>query len=143
MASVKALSMLQVQNCVCGFVYNDTTYEFSDFDVLNFTYNTRNRLTRGANGANKKGISYKEGVKTADALSITIMDCEVETYDLLLKLYEKEERILFFITDKETGKRMTMGDAIITDKPRQTTVGEGEESLTFTLNLESFNVGGI
>jgi|AntAceMinimDraft_17_1070374.scaffolds.fasta_scaffold17146_4 hypothetical protein len=132
--------LFQISEGDAGFSYNGANYTFSDVDTLEYIYNKKNRLTRGASGQNKVGITYKEGLKTPDTLEIRVVDCSVAIYKLLLTIFNKGGRISAWFIDRSTGEGMTFKAAAIRDKPRQTSIGEGEDTIGFTLGVESFDV---
>lgn len=132
--------IFQISNGDAGFTYNDVNYTFSDADNINYTYARKNHLTRGANGQNKVGISYKEGLKTPDVAECKIPDCSVAIYKLLLDIFNNSGRINFWFIDRATGEGFTFKNAIIRDKPRQTEISETEDSIGFMLAVESFDV---
>ena len=134
------MKAFQISNGTIGFTYKDKNYTIADSDTVSYTYSRKNHLTRGANGNNKVGISYKEGMKTPDAAEAKIVDCSVAIYNLLLKIFNDEERINFWFKDNKTGEGFTYKNSIVRDKPRQTSIGEAEDSIGFMLAVESFNV---
>lgn len=132
--------MFQIWNCDGGFTYGGVNYDFRDLDSVAYTYNLKKHLIRGANAKNKKGIISQEGGKTAEVAEYTVVDCTKEIYKLLLKIYEKNERIDAFFIDRATGEYIIYKDALIRDKPRQTNVAEDDTSHSFVFAVESFNV---
>ena len=46
---------------------------------------------------------------------------------------------MWFI-DRKTGEGITYKNSIITDRPSQTSIGEGEDTIGFMLAVESFDV---
>ena len=132
--------MFQIWNCDGGFTYNGVNYSFRDLDSVAYTYNLKKHLIRGANAQNKVGIISHEGGKTADVAEYTVVDCSKAIYELLLKIYEKDERIDAFFIDRATGEYIIYKDALIRDKPRQAEVTEEDTSHSFVFAVESFNV---
>lgn len=132
--------MFQIWNCEGGFTYNGQNYKFKDLDSVAYTYNRKNHLLRGANATNKKGIISQEGGKTPDTAEYTVVDCSKAIYSLLLQLYTNRTRIDAFFIDRNTGEYIIYKDAIIRDKPRQTSVAEDDTSHSFMFAVESFNV---
>lgn len=130
----------QIWKCSGGFSYNGQNYEFSDIDSVVYTYNQKNHLVRGANAKNKVGIVSREGLKTPDVAEYTVLDCSKDVYLLLLDLFEKEERVDAFFIDDETGEYFIFKNAIIRDKPRQTSIGEEDTTTSFMFAVESFDV---
>ena len=98
------MKAFQISNGTIGFTYKDKNYTIADSDTVSYTYSRKNHLTRGANGNNKVGISYKEGMKTPDAAEAKIVDCSVAIYNLLLKIFNDEERINFWFKDNKLAK---------------------------------------
>lgn len=132
--------MFQIWNCEGGFTYNGINYKFKDLDSVAYTYNLKNHLIRGANATNKMGILSQEGGKTPDVAEYTVVDCSKEIYSLLNRLFTLRKRIDAFFIDRNTGEYIIFKDAVIRDKPRQTTIGEDDTSHSFMFAVESFNV---
>jgi hypothetical protein len=132
--------IFQISNGDCGFTYNGVNYTFSDVNTINYTFNEKNHLTRGASGQNKVGITYKEGLKTPDVAEANITDCSVGIYSLLQTLFKDKSRISFWFIDRETGEGLTYKNAVIRDKPLQTAIGESEDTISFMLAVESFDL---
>jgi hypothetical protein len=130
----------QISDGDAGFTYEGVNYTFSDVDSIDYTFNRKNRLTRGANGQNKVGLVYKEGLKTADVAEFRITDCSIDIYNLLLTIFNESKRINAWFIDRTTGEGFTFKNAIVRDKPRQMSIGESAESLSFMFAVESFDV---
>lgn len=130
----------QINQGDAGFSYNGVNYNFSDVDTIQYTYNKKNHLTRGASGQNKVGIAYKEGLKTADVCEIKIVDCSIAIYKLLLSLFENSNRISVSFIDRATGEGFTFKNSLIRDKPRQTEISESVDTISFMLAVESFDI---
>lgn len=132
--------IFQINQGDAGFSYNGVNYTFSDVDTIDYTYSKKNHLTRGASGTNKLGITYKEGLKTPDAAETKVVDCSVAIYKLLLTIFNDSSRINFWFVDRTTGEGFTFKNAAIRDKPRQTSISENVDSISFMFAVESFDV---
>jgi hypothetical protein len=132
--------LYQISNGKAGFTLGSTNYELGDVDSIDYTYSRKNNLTRGASGENKIGIAVKEGLKDADMADIRVVDCSVAVYNLLENLFKNGTRINVWFIDNKTGGGYTFKQAVITDKPRQTQIAEGIDSLNFMLKVKSFDV---
>jgi hypothetical protein len=133
--------LFQISQGDVGFTYNNVNYSISDYDTVNYTFAKKNHLTRGANGSNKVGTEYTEGLKTPDVAEAKITDCSTAIYKLLLEIFNtRGARINFWFVDRATGEGYTFKNAKIRDKPRQTSIDESEDSIGFMLAVESFNV---
>ena len=132
--------IFQISQGDAGFSSGGVNYDFSDVDTIDYTYNKKNHLTRGASGQNKVGIAYKEGLKTPDVAEVKVVDCSIAIYNLLLSIFNDASRINFWFIDRTTGEGYTMKNAAIRDKPRQTSIGESEDTIGFMFAVESFDM---
>jgi len=132
--------LFQISQGDAGFSYNGSNYTFSDVDTVDYTYSRKNHLTRGASGQNKVGIAYKEGLKTPDMAEVKVVDCSIAIYNLLLTLFNNQSKLNFWFIDRATGEGFTYKNAIIRDKPRQTSIGESEDTIGFMFAVESFDI---
>jgi len=132
--------IFQISQGDAGFSFNGINYTFSDVDSVDYTYSRKNHLTRGASGQNKLGITYKEGLKTPDAAEVKVVDCSIAIYNLLLTIFKDSSRLNFWFIDRTTGEGFTFKNAAIRDKPRQTSIGESEDTIGFMFAVESFDI---
>jgi len=132
--------LFQINQGDAGFSYNGANYQFTDVDTIQYTYNEKNHLTRGASGQNRVGIDYSEGLKTPDVCEIKIVDCSIAIYNLLLTCFNDKTRIAVSFIDRKTGEGYTFKNSVVRDKPRQGEIAEGADSISFMLAVESFDV---
>ena len=132
--------LFQISDGQIGFSLGQTNYNLKDTDSITYTFSQKNNLTRGASGENKIGIPVKEGLKEGDMADVRVVDCDKNVYKLLDSCFLNQTRISLWFIDKKTGGGLTFKDAIITDKPLQTEIAEGIDSLHFILKVKSFNV---
>jgi len=132
--------IFQISQGDAGFSFGGVNYTFSDVDTVDYTYSRKNHLTRGASGQNKLGITYKEGLKTPDVAEVKVVDCSVAIYKLLLTIFKDSSRLNFWFIDRTTGEGFTFKNAAIRDKPRQTSIGESEDTIGFMFAVESFDI---
>lgn len=132
--------LYQISDGQIGFSLGQTNYNLKDTDSITYTFSRKNNLTRGASGENKIGIPVKEGLKEGDMADVRVVDCDINVYKLLDTCFLNQTRISFWFIDKKTGGGLTFKDAIITDKPLQTEIAEGIDSLHFMLKVKSYNV---
>ncbi len=133
----------KVYNCDFGFVYNDTTYNFTDVDSLSIEDAEMTRLTRGANGNNKAGIVYKEGMKEPKRWTVTINNVTAEIYNLLSTIYSAKSRADIFCVDRTDGSSKWAKQSILSSKPQQLTLDETPESMNISLIFESFDTSEV
>tara|TARA_R110000782_G_scaffold144655_1_gene237516 strand:- start:5030 stop:5461 length:432 start_codon:yes stop_codon:yes gene_type:complete len=131
---------LQIADGDAGCSIGGQNYNFSDVDSLAFTYSKTNNLTRGSNGQNKVGITFQENLKEADSLTMMIKDCSTALYKLLLAKFDDQSRLDVWFINRQTGEGYTYTNALITNKPRQESIGEGEDSIGFSLVVKSYDI---
>ena len=132
--------LYQISDGQIGFSLGQTNYNLKDTDSITYTFSQKNNLTRGASGENKIGIPVKEGLKEGDMADVRVVDCDKNVYKLLDTCFLNQTRISLWFIDKKTGGGFPFKDAIITDKPLQTEIAEGIDSLHFMLKVKSYNV---
>lgn len=132
--------MLRIWRTDGGVTIDGVNYEFEHFDNVTFTISQMKHLTRGANSKNKTGISIIENSKQPDTAAVTILDISSDLIDRLNKAFENDERIALWFYDRSNLGKIQYNNAQIQQRVQQPTIAEGEESLTVTLTVESFDV---
>lgn len=94
------MSNFKIYNSDFGVTVRGVNYDFEHVDNLTIEDPERTRITRGANAGNKVGIVYKEGVKEAKTLSVTVLGLTKELFELLKSVYDNEERVDAYCVDR-------------------------------------------
>lgn len=130
---------LKIYNCDFGIKYNGTNYDFTDVAELQIEDPERNRLTRGSNGTNKVGLSYRDGIRDPKRWTIPIMNMSIALKEVLDRVYETQDRIECYCIDRKTGSSKIAKSAVLSNKPQQLTIDESAESMQVALEFETFD----
>lgn len=97
-------------------------------------------MIRGSNASNKTGLVYKEGLKEAKTITLTVIGMPVDLHNLLKDVYEKRERIDCNCISRVDGSSKIAKNAILAQSPKQLQMDDSAESLNTALIFESFDV---
>ena len=137
------MAVFKIYDCDFGFTYNDVKYDFEHVDEMTLENPERTRLIRGSNAANKTGIIYKEGIKDAKTLTLTIIGVSADIHNLLKQIYSAKDRVDFYCISRSDGSSKIGKNAILSQEPLQLSVSEGAESMNMALVFESYDVEEI
>lgn len=114
-------------------------YEFLHFDSVGVDTTARTRITRGANAGDRLGVSYKEGLKEADTMTIVAVDVPADLHTQLKTWYDAATRLKIECVDS-IGSSVVAFDSVISREPHQLSIDESVESMNLELIFESFNI---
>lgn len=132
-----------LRSVVCDFYFsrNGVDYDVTAaVDSHAFDDPERKHLTRGASGKNKTGLVYTEGIKDPKVLTTVFVGISQEMAQLLADMYDKEDRTDIKIVDRKTGQSRTFTNAIVSQKPLQSAMGDGAEEQNVQVIFEAFEV---
>jgi chemotaxis regulatin CheY-phosphate phosphatase CheZ len=130
----------KIYNCDIGFKYNGVSYDLDHVDSVVEENPQMNNITRGANGSNKVGLVFKEGIKEPITYSFTAVGISQEIKALLDTIYDDQERVEFYVIDRTDGSSKIGRNAILKNKPRQLSLDETAESMNVEIIWASFDV---
>lgn len=134
------MATFKIYNSDFGIKYNGVNYDFPHVENLQVENPENNKLTRGANAANKTGLTYKEGVKQPKRVTVTIIGMSAELKTVLDQIYKNQDRVDAYCIDRTDGSSKIAQDAILCQEPMQLNVDEGAESMNVALVFETFNL---
>ena len=126
-------------DCDVGFTYSGVNYEFEADQVVIEDPETKG-LVRGANSKNITGLVFTEGMKTPKTVTATVMNVPGSLFAILESIYANDERIDFYIVDRKTGSSRICKESLLTQVPRQLTVGEGADAFNVEVKLNTFQI---
>lgn len=135
--------IFKLYDCDFGVTINGTNYDFTHVQGLQIEDNEKTRLVRGGNAGNKTGLIYKEGIKDAKVITLTIIGMDTAIYTLLRNAYNNRERLDAYCVSRVDGSSKIIKDAVLSQLPQQLTVDESAESMNVGLVFESFNVDEV
>lgn len=126
-----------------GVKRNGVSYEFPDVASMQIEDPETTKLTRGANGANKLGLVYKEGIRDPKVVTVTIMNMSPDLKAMLDAVYAGKERVDVFCIDNTDGSSKMGKNAILSQQPQQLTVDDSVDSMNVALRFETFDLGEV
>ena len=132
--------IFKLYDCDFGVTIRGVNYDFEHVDGLQIEDPERTRLIRGANAANKSGLVYKEGLKDAKTVTVTIIGVSVELHNLLKEVFANKERVDFYCISRSDGSTKVAKNAVLSQEPMQLNLDDSPESLNLTLTFESYDV---
>jgi hypothetical protein len=132
--------IFKLYDCDFGVTINGVNYDFEHVESLQIEDPERTRLVRGANAGNKVGLAYKEGIKEAKTITLTVIGLPVELNGLLKEAYSKKERLDCYCISRVDGSSKIAKNAVLSQEPRQLSLDESAESMNVALVFESFDV---
>lgn len=130
-------------NCDFGITIDGVNYEFTHVDNFQVENPERTRLVRGANAGNKTGLPYREGLKEAKTVTMTVIGIPMELHNLLKDAYAQQKRVDAWGVDRVDGSSKIAKNAVIAAEPMQLEVSDSAESMNTALVFESFDVSEI
>jgi hypothetical protein len=118
-------------------------YDFEHVENMTIEDPERTRLIRGSNAGNKIGLSYKEGIKEAKTITVTVLGISKELFDLLKQAYVDKSRMDCFAVSRIDGSSKIAKNSILSSEPKQLTLDDSAESMNMALVFESFDVSEI
>lgn len=132
--------IFKLYDCDFGVTINGVNYDFEQVDGLQIEDPERTRLTRGANAGNKIGLAYREGLKEAKTITLTVLGMPITVHGLLKKAYDEKTRLDCYCISRVDGSSKIAKNAILTQEPQQLSLDESAESMNIALVFESFDV---
>lgn len=137
------MATFKIYDCDFGFTLNGVNYEFTHVDNMTIEDPERTRLVRGANASNKTGLIYREGVKDAKTITVTVMGLTADLFNLLKAAYADQSRMDCFCIARSDGSSKIAKNAVLSQEPKQLTIDDSAESMNVALIFESFDISEV
>lgn len=137
------MGVFKLYECDFGVTISGVNYDFEHVDNLSIEDPERTRLIRGANAGNKTGLSYKEGLKEAKTISVTVIGISMELHNLLKQAYADQTRVDCYCVSRVDGSSKIAKNAVLSAEPQQLNMDDGADSLNTALIFESFDVSEV
>jgi hypothetical protein len=129
--------------CDFGFKYNGVSYDFEHIDSLSVEDPEQTRIIRGANGKNKLGLVYKEGIKEPKKWTVNILETTQEIKALLDTIFNEKARVDVYCISRADGSSKIAKNAVLCQTPQQLTIDESPDSMNIALIFETFDAGEV
>lgn len=134
------MTIFKMYDCDFSLTIRGKAYTFTEVENLQIEDPERTRLIRGSNAGNKTGLVYKEGLKEAKTITLTVIGMPADLHNLLKDVYEKKERVDCNCISRVDGSSKIAKNAILAQSPKQLQMDDSAESLNTALIFESFDV---
>lgn len=135
--------IFKLYDCDAGVTIDGVNYDFEHVENVQLEDPERTRLIRGANAGNTVGIAYKEGIKEAKTLTMTVLGMPKELHNLLKTVYADKKRIEAYVVSRADGSNKIAKNAILSQAPKQLTLDDTADSMNTALIFESFDVDEV
>ena len=132
--------IFKIYDCDFGIKYNGQSYDFTHIQSLVIEDPENTKLIRGANGGNKLGLIYKEGIKEPKKITAVIIGMDSSLKAVLDQAYTNKDRLDVFCISRVDGSSKMAQDAVLSMQPQQVNIDEGPESMNVSLVFSSFNL---
>ena len=135
--------IFKIYDCDFGITLNGVNYDFDHVQGLQIEDPERTRLVRGGNANNKTGLIYKEGIKDAKTITLTVIGMPADLHNLLKQAYQDKTRMDCYCVSRVDGSGKIGKNAILSQEPKQLSVDDSAESMNTALVFESFDVSEV
>ena len=135
--------IFKIYDCSFGITLNGVNYDFDHVENLQIEDPERTKLIRGGNAGNKTGLIYKEGIKEAKVITLTIKGMPMDLHNLLKQAYADKTRLDCYAVSNVDGSSKIAKNAILSQEPKQLTVDDSADSMNTALVFESFDVSEV
>ncbi len=135
--------IFKIYDCDFGVKYNGVNYDFTHVQSVTIEDPENTKLIRGANGGNKMGLVYKEGLKEPKKITAVIIGMDSSLKAVLDQAYDNKDRLDFFCVARSDGSSKIGKNAVLSMQPMQLNIDEGPESMNVSLVFETFDLGEV
>lgn len=133
----------KIYDCDFGVTLNGVNYDFEHVQNLAIEDPESTKLVRGGNASNKLGLIYKEGIKDAKTITVTIIGMTMDLHNLLKAAYVDRTRLDCYCVSRVDGSSKIAKNAILSKEPKQLSVDDSAESMNTALVFESFDISEV
>lgn len=137
------MAIFKIYDCDFGVTLNGVNYDFEHVNNLTIEDPERTRLVRGGNAGNKTGLIYKEGIKDAKTVTVTLIGVSMDLHNLLKSAYNDKTRVDCYVVSRVDGSSKIAKNAILSQEPKQLSIDDAAESMNTSLVFESFDISEV
>lgn len=137
------MSIFKLYDCNFGVTIDGVNYEFTHVENLQIEDPEKTKLIRGGNAGNTTGIAYKEGMKEAKTITLTVIGMEAAVHNLLKQKYKEKARMDCYAVSRVDGSQKIAKQAVLTQSPKQLNIDDSAESMNTALIFESFDTDEV
>lgn len=137
------MAIFKMYDCDFGITLGGVNYNFTHVEDLQIEDPESTKLIRGANAGNTTGIVYKEGLKEAKKITLTVLGMEAAVHALLKTAYANKTRMDVYTISRVDGSSKIAKQAILSQDPKQLQMNDSPDSMNTALMFESFDVSEV
>ncbi len=137
------MAIFKIYDCDFGIKYNGQSYLFTHVNSFQIDDPENTKLVRGANAGNKLGLAYKEGIKDAKKVTVTIIGMSAELKDVLDQAFENKDRLDIFAISRSDGSSKMGKNSVLCQRPQQLQMDDSAESMNVALAFETFDLDEV
>jgi hypothetical protein len=134
------MTLFRMYDCDFGITLNGVNYDFTHVEGLEIEDPERTKLIRGSNAGNNVGLSYREGLKEAKTVTLTVIGMSAEVHELLKTAYTAQTRMDCYCISRADGSSKIAKNAVLSQSPKQMALSDSPDSLNTALVFESFEI---
>lgn len=135
--------IFKIYNSDFGMKLTGVNYTFTHVENMTIEDPENNKLVRGANGGDKIGLVYKEGIKEPKKVTVTIKGMSLALKAALDQAFNDKSRLDVWCIDRSDGSSKMAKNAIICTQPQQLTIDENADSMNVALIFESYDLSEV
>jgi len=135
--------IFKIYNSDFGILLTGVKYAFTHVQNMTIEDPENTKLVRGANGGDKVGLVYKEGLKEPKKITVTIIGLSLELKAALDTAYANKSRMDVWCIDRSDGSSKTAKNSILSTQPQQLTIDENSDSMNVALIFESYDLSEV
>ena len=137
------MTIFKMYECDFGITLDGVNYDFTHVQDLVFEDPESTKLIRGSNAGNKLGLAYKEGLKEAKKITLTVIGMPADVHNLLKAAYAAQTRMDVYCVSRADGSSKIAKNAILSQSPKQLKMDDSADSLNSALIFESFDIDEV
>jgi hypothetical protein len=137
------MAIFKIYDCDFGITINAVNYDFEHVQNMTIEDPERTRLVRGGNAGNKTGLIYKEGIKDAKTVTVTLIGISMDIHNLLKAAYNEKTRLDCYCVSRVDGSAKIAKNAVLSQEPKQLSIDDAAESMNTALVFESFDISEV
>jgi hypothetical protein len=135
--------IFKMYECDFGLTLSGVNYQFTHVENMTIEDPEKTRLIRGSNAGNKTGLAYKEGLKEAKTLTVTVIGIPAVLHGLLKTAYANGTRMDAYCISRADGSSKIAKNAVLSQAPKQLQMDDSAQSLNTALVFESFDLDEV
>lgn len=131
--------IFKIYDCDFGIKIDGVAYEFEHVAEVQIEDPERNRITRGSNGKNTTGLSYKEGIKDPKKWTVPILSMSAALKAVLDDAYDNQTRLDVYCISRSDGSSKMAKNSVLCNRAQQLVLNDTPDSMNVSLEFETFD----